>query len=196
MKLITDLGTRRWKDGEMRRRGIFKCQICGESVERFSHVGHRNKTCGCIRRQNRQNPLRKTRLYSSWRAMIGRCTNKNTSRYDCYGGRGISVCSEWLDFDTFCDWVIANGYKDDLQIDRINNDGNYEPSNCRYVDSKTNMRNSRTTKLTGEIVAEIKKIHLTKKSGYHKTAVKYGVTDCTIWMIASGKNWGDIKPNN
>jgi len=83
--------------------------------------------------------------------MKRRCLNTNHPQYLQYGGRGISICDDWLNsFDLFYDWSIRNGMKDGLQIDRIHNDGNYEPSNCRWVESITNIRNQRIIKSTNK----------------------------------------------
>ena len=78
-----------------------------------------------------------------------RCFDKSREQYINYGGRGITVCDEWQGtdgFKNFYKWSMENGYSDNLTIDRIDNDGNYEPSNCRWVDRKTQARNMRTTK--------------------------------------------------
>lgn len=87
------------------------------------------------------------RLFSIWTGMKSRCYNKNTINYCNYGGRGISICDEWKDsFEKFCIWSYSNGYDDSLSIDRINPNGNYEPSNCRWTTDKE-QANNRTSNL-------------------------------------------------
>lgn len=81
------------------------------------------------------------RLYRIWSNIRQRCNNPNNTRYEYYGGKGIKRCKEWDDFTTFCTWAITNGYNDNLTIDRINGNGNYEPSNCRWVTQKVNNQN-------------------------------------------------------
>lgn len=75
--------------------------------------------------------------------MRERCSNPNRKEWHNYGGRGISVCGEWEDFVVFRDWAQENGYADDLDLDRIDNDGDYEPENCRWVTRSENLRNTR-----------------------------------------------------
>ena len=91
--------------------------------------------------------------------MIARCYKKNHNYYKNYGGRGISVCDEWRGsngFENFLKWSLENGFKEELQLDRIDNNGNYEPSNCRWIDRKTNMRNTRNNvKINGKTLIEI-----------------------------------------
>lgn len=89
-----------------------------------------------------------TRLYVIWCGMKSRCYNKNDSHYCRWGGRGITICSEWLlDFSNFRAWAYKNGYAENLTIDRINNDGNYEPSNCRWITSAEQNNNQRTNRM-------------------------------------------------
>ena len=106
------------------------------------------QSCGCWRREE---PLTRathgganTRLYRIWQAMRDRTGNVRASRYRYYGGRGISVCAEWQEFKTFRAWAMANGYENHLSIDRINNNGNYEPDNCRWATQAVQIRNRRT----------------------------------------------------
>lgn len=92
--------------------------------------------------------LHGTRIYRIYTNMKTRCYNPNYIRYKDWGGRGIKVCNEWLtDFKAFYDWAILNGYNDKLTLDRIDANGNYEPSNCRWVDYHTQAVNKRTTRV-------------------------------------------------
>lgn len=79
-----------------------------------------------------------TRLYTCWQNMKARCYNKNSERYPHYGAKGVIVCDQWLNFENFKDWAEANGYSDNLTIDRINPKLNYEPSNCRWLTYEEN----------------------------------------------------------
>lgn len=91
-------------------------------------------------------------IYKIWSAMKRRCNSPKDKRYNNYGGRGITICDEWeKNFETFYEWSMKNGYKKGLTIDRIDCNGNYEPSNCRWVTTKVQNRNySRNHKVTYE----------------------------------------------
>ena len=107
------------------------------------------RSCGCLiaestKDRNTTHGLRKTRLYHVWANMKDRCLNPNTPSYSYYGGRGITICDEWRDdFQAFYDWAMANGHRDDLSIDRIDNDKGYNPDNCRWATHSEQMHNRR-----------------------------------------------------
>ena len=123
---------------------------CGNTKEIYKYdvLSGRTKSCGCLQRErtskaNTKHGKHNNRLYNIWCGMKQRCYYKNHVRYSRYGGRGITVCDEWVNsFKAFYNWAIENGYKEGLSIDRIDNDGNYEPCNCRWVDYKTQYENS------------------------------------------------------
>lgn len=133
--------------------------VCGKkSIVAASALKNSSvKSCGCLQRKrvsemakisSRKHGYRNTRLYREWQSMKGRCYYSSVNGYERYGGRGISVCDEWRDnFISFKDWAMAHGYNDELTIDRINVNGNYEPNNCRWVTQKVQSRNSRTNHL-------------------------------------------------
>lgn len=100
-------------------------------------------SCGCRKVKHNESHNHRTRLYSIWKGMRQRCSNPNNTHYKYYGGRGISVCSAWSEFPPFRDWALANGYEESLTIDRINVNDDYCPSNCRWVDRKTQVQNRR-----------------------------------------------------
>lgn len=86
------------------------------------------------------------RLYRIWKSMRLRCLNPKDTAYKNYGGRGITICDEWRKYESFRDWALANGYQCNLIIDRRDNDGNYEPGNCRFTTRIVSNRNRRITK--------------------------------------------------
>lgn len=107
-------------------------------------TGGATKSCGCLATEkHRTHNQSNTRLYNIWTLMKKRCTNPNSAGYCYYGGRGISYCKQWERFEPFYQWAINNGYSDNLSIDRIDSDGNYEPSNCRWVDNTIQVNNRR-----------------------------------------------------
>lgn len=135
------------------RKTFYECVCdCGNKkvVRGDALTSGKTISCGCEKKkQDRINLIKHhshkqsgTRIYYIWQGIKSRCYNPNNKRYLRYGGRGITICDEWRDnFQAFYDWAISNGYDDNLTIDRINNDGNYEPSNCQWVDTRTQNRN-------------------------------------------------------
>ena len=140
-------------DGYHRR---FRCLCdCGASkVAVLKRLRNGNTaSCGCLHREvsaanGREKPATTHGhsyhpIYNIWRGMINRCERPSDRYYRNYGGRGIAVCQAWHDAGTFIEWAHASGWRDGLQIDRIDNDGNYSPENCRFVTRKENCRNTR-----------------------------------------------------
>ena len=110
------------------------CSVCGEV--KISEAGKVKKSKNLVHQKciNVKHNLTNSRIYRIWGAMKTRCSNTNRKCYPNYGGRGIKVCKEWADnFKAFNLWALANGYADNLSIDRVNNAGNYEPTNCRWA---------------------------------------------------------------
>lgn len=133
---------------------LCKCD-CGnvKIVRSRDLVREHVKSCGCLKtelpsKRFSTHKLSKHRLYKIWDAMKHRCLNPNSSGFYKYGGRGITICDEWKnDFKAFYDWAMNNGYGEGLTIDRIDNNGNYRPNNCRWVDVKIQGRNKRNNRL-------------------------------------------------
>ena len=129
---------------------VCKCDCGAYKVVTTRHLlDGGTRSCGCMKHvKNTIHGMRHTRLYRIWCAMKYRCNNSNSAKYNRYGGRGIKICDEWNDFEPFMEWSLSHGYTDELSIDRIDNDGDYTPENCRWADAITQSKNnSRTLKI-------------------------------------------------
>lgn len=124
--------------------GVYMCQYCGKEFEtQISNVkrGH-TKSCGCL--NGDAHGLTSHRFYKTWKHMVDRCNNPKIKAYKDYGGRGISVCEEWLDIRNFVDWAEKTyPNREGYTLDRIDNDKGYSPENCRWVDKSTQAINQR-----------------------------------------------------
>ena len=132
---------------------ICRCE-CGEerSVIKYGLLNGTLQSCGCLMRESVKNRdtkhgFARSRLYTIYNGMKNRCYNKNHTSYRIYGGRGIKVCEEWLKKPAaFFDWCLNNGYAHDLSLDRIDVNGDYSPSNCRFTSLKLQQRNRRDSR--------------------------------------------------
>ncbi len=127
------------------------CEACGQEYATYPcQVKAGRKYCSRRCQSSRIGDVIRTHgeshssLYSSWRGMKSRCANQASPAYQYYGGRGICVCDQWIkSYEAFRDWSLSNGYEPSLEIDRVDTNGNYEPSNCRWATRTQQMRNTR-----------------------------------------------------
>ena len=144
--LLEDLGMRFPTENSKQkaRYGLFKC-FCGNEFEAIiaSVKKGNTKSCGCLKNQDRvTHGLTKHRLYNTWNQMMRRCHNPEHKNYIDYGGRGITVCERWHSIENFIEDMFPT-FEEGLTLDRIDVDGNYEPSNCRWVDKYIQAQNTR-----------------------------------------------------
>lgn len=147
----------------------------------------RNGDPNCVRIEH--HGMEKSSEYKSWQGMKERCYKKNNHKYYRYGGRGIIVCPQWKhSFKTFISDMGVKPFPK-AQIDRIDNDGNYEPSNCRWATPLQNIRNASCTKLTIKQAKEIRQIYKTSNLFQREIGDLYGVSQTTIYSIVNNKTW-------
>ena len=166
-----------------------RCDCGNEVIVRGTCVktGH-TTSCGCRKKETAQENCFKpthgkkgTRIYHTWRDMKNRCLNPNYPQAFNYGGRGIKVCEEWKNsFESFYEWAMANGYRDDLTIERIDVNGNYCPENCKWIPKREQSINRRNT------------VYLTFKGETHNLkewAEITGIPYSTLRSRWKKKNW-------
>lgn len=132
----------------------FKCECeCGNKKDiRLGNLTKgKVKSCGCLLKDNGvRNKIHgqwNKAVYGVWRDMKQRCLNPKNQQYKNYGGRNITVCTEWLEAENFIKWAFSNGYQQDLSLDRKDVNGNYEPGNCRWVTMSVQQNNKRTNRI-------------------------------------------------
>lgn len=157
---------------------FWKCQCdCGNIC--YYSTGDLNrgqiKSCGCYKKSgvtSITHGLTHNRIRTIWVNMKQRCENPNNPNYKYYGDRGITVCKEWQNLETFYEWANSNGYRDNLTIDRIDVNGNYEPSNCRWITMKEQHNNKRSNRIIEYRGQKYTLTQLAEKSGIKKTTLK------------------------
>jgi len=203
MKLIKRLKRIKDRYGYNRWVSLFYCEYCGKKVEKGHYAGLRYKSCGCARKlllskchiihgdNRRVNGKKKaTELYTKWNGIKARCYNKKNPKYHRYGGRGITVCDEWLNsYIDFKDWALNNGYADGLSIDRIDNNGNYKPSNCTFITVTDNSRKTSKTVCNIDIARKVRSL----KNNVNITCALlgriFGLSKYVIYNIVHNRSW-------
>ena len=139
-------------------------------------------------------PKSQTRLYSIWKGIKRRCCNPNYHHYQNYGGRGITICQEWRnDFQAFYDWAMANGYEDNLTIERMDNEQGYSPSNCSWVDmveQNNNTRHNHYVEYNGGVytIAELSRIAGIKQNTLlYRLRRGWSIEDAVCVAVQGGK---------
>jgi hypothetical protein len=161
----------------------------------YLNTGH-TKSCGCIKNDphswdtdkfkdgiKKENEYH-VRLRRIWYCMIKRCNDQKDKNHLRYGKRGISVCSDWLEYENFKNWALSNGYSNELSIDRINNNGNYEPSNCKWsncVEQANNRRSNYFIEHNGE------------RLSYAQWSLRLGDNPSLVWARIKKLGWDEIK---
>ena len=162
-----------------------KKELYGESVKSGGTI-----SCGCYQKDNPSRLThggRHTRLYNVWSKMKARCSCEKWHAYNRYGGRGIKVCQEWAhDFVAFRDWAFSNGYNDDLELDRKDNDGDYCPDNCQWLTHEQNKKKEAI--IQDSDAADIRSGNTDRRDYTRLMATKYGVSISYIWKILRGIN--------
>jgi DNA-directed RNA polymerase subunit RPC12/RpoP len=170
MQLIKDLGQKDF--GKYKKRiGLYECPICKNHFETRTESVKNGKSTKCKNCSSKTHGLRNHKIYNAYNAIKSRVFNLKNKYYKNYGGRGITICDEWKnDFMSFYNWSIENGYKEGLSIDRINNDGNYEPLNCRWTTRNIQQRNTRA--IYGTNTSGYRGVSFYKKSNKFSSSIK------------------------
>lgn len=180
------------------RKALFRCH-CGNEFEavinkvRFGHT----KSCSCLQKEttrqiNLTHGMSNNPLYSVWKDMKARCLNINCRGYKNYGGRGIKICDEWIESPhKFIEWASTNGWEKGLEIDRIDVNGNYEPSNIRFISHAENSRNRRPVKANWDLVFDIRntKLLLGDQITNIELAQAFSLSEKSISQIINNTRW-------
>lgn len=197
LKIIREVEPHYTSGGNKKRMVEVLCE-CGvvKNVRLEEVLSGGTKSCGCYNLEKAgksliTHNLSGTRLHRIWKDMRRRCNNPNRNNYKNYGGRGIKVCEEWNDYATFHEWAINNGYSDELSIERIDNDGNYEPINCKWItmdEQKLNTRQNRKFKATspeGIVYYDT----VIKRFANEHDLKNYCISDCLNGRQHTHKGW-------
>lgn len=181
--IVEDLGLQK-STKRSRRYVIGECECGARKKLRADMLPSRFK-CNCPR-------MIDDPVYRVWEKIKSRCFNPKLPSYKYYGGKGIKVCNQWLDPKVFISWAYDNGYQKGLQIDRIDNNGDYSPDNCRWVTLQENCQNRSTTKFSSEEIHEIRAKFESGLKPYQIHKDYPGVSYYTIWDIVKYRSWTNL----
>ena len=175
--------------------GLFLCSFCNSKVERPLSDGKRNSSCSCmrtkIRRKHRDPESGDVHpLYQTYHGIRARCYNPKNKAFVYYGGRGIVLCEEWrTSTAALISWAVNNGWAKGLEVDRVDNDGNYCPTNCEIVTHIVNSRRRPGTKLSFELAEEIRTKYAAGGIVQWELASEYDVSLSTIERVIESRIW-------
>lgn len=182
-----------------RKQAVWKC-LCDCGNEVIVEAGHlrsgHSQSCGCYGRQrsaeyHTTHGMKGTKLFSVYGTMKGRCYNPSDPKYKRYGARGITICDEWLNNPkSFFEWALKNGYQEGLSIDRIGNDGNYCPENCRWVDSFTQANNK-----SNNIIVEHNGVAMTPRGWATFLGINYSAIKSRVYRGSFDRLFPEDKEN-
>ncbi len=176
-------------------KAVFHCDYCDKNVKKHKGNGLKAQSCGCMwheltARKNRIHGKTNTILFGVWSGIRKRCYLKSNPSYKRYGERGIKMCRKWKsNFFAFYSWALNNGYKKGLSIDRIDNNGNYEPSNCRFITIEENSRWKSTTRLDWDKVSKIRKLYSSGNYLQKDLAIMFSISHQHTARILNNKRW-------
>ena len=166
--------------GTVQRKFLCRCECGNEVIRLRSTLQNNQKTsCGCkqltlgdrVRKYTKEQTS--SFLYSTWQGMKQRCIDPNSTSYYLYGGRGIKVCNEWLyDYTKFYDWALENGASKEMTLDRIDVNGDYEPSNCRWADAYTQANNTRQNRFIEYNGERLSVMQWSRRTGINESAIR------------------------
>ena len=190
--------------GTVQRKFLCRCD-CGNEVIRLRSTLQKNPnpSCGCMELTIGDRTRKYTKeqtssfLYSTWNGMKQRCLDPNSSHYHCYGGRGVTICEDWLnDYSKFYEWAVANGASRELTLDRIDTNGNYEPSNCRWADVETQMNNTSQNRFIEYNGEKLTVMQWSRRTGIEEGTIRrrldsygYSVAEALGYETHTKKSW-------
>lgn len=175
----------------------YLCVTCGELFLAIPSNMRRSRCTGnCWSCSRVSHGMSGDPRYEVWRQMRARCENPKFEGFRDYGGRGISVCASWQSFEGFMEWDRFDEYLPGLEIDRIDNDGNYEPENCRWTSRQLNSQHTRRTLLDPQKVIKIRSLFRSGGFNQRQIAQLFGVSPRAISGVICGNRWSNISDSD